>query len=189
MSARFRGAYAVLGVGALLLVLATARAQAPCPTGGAGEEQKGGRFKEHLKELNLTPAQTEQLNTQRQANKSAMRELQQALKTKRGELREELDKQNPDKGKLEGITSELKRLEAQRIDQRVKSILQMKETLTPEQFKKMSALEEGRRGEKHGQRKGKGHGRGHGDEQREKPQPVPAQSEKPAGGSAGIVSE
>ena len=139
MSARFRGAYAVLGVGALLLVLATARAQAPCPTGGAGEEQKGGRFKEHLKELNLTPAQTEQLNTQRQANKSAMRELQRALKAKRGELREEFDKQTPDKGKLESITSELKRLEAQRIDQRVKNILQMKEMLTPEQFKKMSS--------------------------------------------------
>ncbi|MCX6339836.1 MAG: periplasmic heavy metal sensor [Candidatus Aureabacteria bacterium] len=189
MRARFKGAYAVLGVGALLLVLVTARAQTPCPMGGAGQEHKEGRFKERLTELNLTPAQMEQLNTQRQANKSAMRELQQALKTKRRELREELDKQKPDKGKLESITSELKRLEAQRIDQRVKNILQMKETLTPEQFKKMSSLKEERRGEKHGQQRGKGHWRGHGDEQREKPQPVPTQPEKPAGGPAVSVSE
>jgi len=61
--------------------------------------------------------------------------------------------------------------------------------LTPEQFKKLSALEEGRRGETHGQWKGKGHWRGHGDEQREKPQPVPTQPEKPAGGPAGSVSQ
>jgi Spy/CpxP family protein refolding chaperone len=142
MSVRFRVASAALGVGALLLVLATAHAQTPLPTVAAGEEQKEGSGKEYLAELNLTPAQMEKLNAQRQANRSAVRELHRALRTKRGELRREMDKLNPDKAKIESITSELKSLEAQRIDQRVRIILQMKETLTPEQFKKLSALEE-----------------------------------------------
>lgn len=142
MKVRFAGAIVALGMGALLLSLSDACAQTPSPTGAAGEEQKGGSSREYLAELNLTPAQMEKLNAQRQANKSAVRELQQALKTKRRELRNEQDKQNPDKDKIESITSELKSLEAQRIDQRVRIILQMKETLTPEQFKKLSALEE-----------------------------------------------
>ncbi|MCX6339433.1 MAG: periplasmic heavy metal sensor [Candidatus Aureabacteria bacterium] len=189
MKVRFAGAIVALGMGALLLSLADAHAQTPCPMRGEGEEHGEGRFQEQLKELNLTPAQTEQIKKQRQANMSAMRELKQALKTKHSELLEELDKQQPDKGKIESVTSELKRLEAQRIDQKVKNILQMKETLTPEQFKKLSSLKEEYGGEKHGPWKGKGQRRGHCADQNAKPEPVPTQPEKPAGESVGSVSE
>jgi Spy/CpxP family protein refolding chaperone len=142
MKTRFRGSWAVVVIGLLLIVPAAASAQTPSPTGAAGEEQKEGRFEERCAELNLTAEQIGQLKAQREANKEAMRELRRALKRKQRQLKAELARQNPDSGRVEAITAEQKRLEAQLIDQRVKNILQIKATLTPEQFTKLSALED-----------------------------------------------
>jgi Spy/CpxP family protein refolding chaperone len=132
----------------------------PPPRGGHGWH-KGKGFGKHLKELNLTSEQQQKIDAQRKEQRSVMKGLRESLKAKHDELRAEMDKENTDKAKAESIGAELKKLEGQRIDQEIKGILQMKETLTPEQFKKLGDMREkreGGRGGKHG-RKGKGHGR------------------------------
>jgi Spy/CpxP family protein refolding chaperone len=174
MRAKCIGTVTVLGVVLLLLTLAGYATAAAPPPGGdeammppppppPGGWHKGEGLGKHLKELNLTPEQQQKIKAQRKVQGSAMRSLRDALKAKHEELRSELDRENSDKAKIESITADLKKLESQRIDQEVKGILQMKETLTPEQFKKLSAMREEDKGEKHGRKgKGKEHWRGHG---------------------------
>ena len=140
MKTRFAGTLVALGIGAVLIALVPAHAGSPWHGKGKGPEQMGKLFEEHIQMLNLTPEQTEQIKKQHDENRNSMRELRRALKAKNRELREELDKQDTDKKKLESTVSELKSLEAQRIDQKVKGILHMKETLTPEQFQELHSL-------------------------------------------------
>lgn len=158
----------------LVLMLAAALAQTPPPPPGPphgdGEMPGEREFGKHLKELDLTAEQTAKINAQRKEQKSAMKSIRESLMAKRNELRDELDKEKTDKAKIESITSELKRLEAQRIDQKVNGILQIKATLTPEQFKKLGSMREKHRGKMFGP--GRGHRRGHGDE-REKHMEMP----------------
>jgi periplasmic protein CpxP/Spy len=204
MRARCIGTVTVLGMVLLLLTLAGACAQPasppgsdeammpPPPPGGEGGWHKGKGFGKQLKELNLTPEQKEKIEAQRKEQKSAMKNLRESLKAKHEELRAEMDKEKTDKAKIESITAELKKLEAQRIDQDVKGILQMKETLTPEQFKKLGAMREEGKGEKHGRKgKGKGHKHGHdGDEHWEKkPAPAAVQSPQATPGTGGSAKD
>ena len=111
--------------------------------------------RQQLKELNLTAEQQEKIDAQRKEQKAVMRVVRDALKAKHEELRAEIDKEKSDPAKIEGIAAELKKLEAQRIDQEVKGILRVKETLTPEQFKKLSLMREERRAGRRG-RMGRG---------------------------------
>ena len=105
-----------------------------------------------------------------------MKKVRESIRAKREELRDELDKEQTDPAKIEAITSELKKLEGDRVDQEVKGILGMKETLTPEQFKKLRSREH--RGGRH-ERKGEWRGprRGRGDDEGRGPRPVPAAPE------------
>ncbi|MEI6633026.1 MAG: Spy/CpxP family protein refolding chaperone [Chlamydiota bacterium] len=190
MRARCIGAVTVLGMALLLLTLTGACAQPastpgsdeammppprdgdgatmsspPPPPGDEGGGRKGKGLGKHLKELDLTPEQQQKMKAQRKEQGIAMKSIRDALKAKHEELRAEIDKEKSDKAKIESITAELKKLEAQRIDQDVKGILQMKESLTPEQFKKLSAMREAGKGERRGGKgKGKGQRRGRGDD-------------------------
>ncbi len=191
MRSRFNITRTALGVGALLLILTVARAQTPCPKPEEGREHRKGPFREQLKTLNLTAAQTEQLTAQRKEKREAMKNLRESLKAKRRELREELYKENTDKAKIESIASELKKLNAQRIDRHVQGILQMKAMLTPEQFKKLSSLKQERMGRLPEGLKGKGRRHGHdGDEDWEKkPAPAAVQSPQAAPGTGGSAKD
>ena len=124
----------------LLLVLASAHAGYPWKGEGKEGKYKGRSDEEYLQELNLTPEQMEQFAKQREESNSAKEGLRNSIREKHRELREELDSETTDNEKLESIVSELKSLEAQRIDQKVKSIIQMKEILTPEQFQKVHEI-------------------------------------------------
>ncbi|MCX6356885.1 MAG: Spy/CpxP family protein refolding chaperone [Candidatus Aureabacteria bacterium] len=186
MRTRFIGTLAVPAAGALLLSAAAVFAQTPCPAGADGGWHKGKGCGKQLEQLNLTPEQKQKLDAQRKEKKSAMKGLEESLKAKRGELREEMDKEKTDKAKIESIGADLKRIEAQRIDQEISGILQMKEILTPEQFKKMSAMREEHKGGKHG-KKWKGHT--HGDDEGDTAAPVATPQSTTIAPPTGTVSK
>jgi len=199
MIARCIGTVTVLGIVLLLFTLAGACAQPASPpgsdetmmssptppTGDEGGWHKGKGFGKQMKELNLTPEQQQKFKAQRKEQGSAMKSLRESLKAKHEELRAEMDKEKTDTTKIESITADLKKLEAQRIDQEVKGILQMKGTLTPEQFKKLDAMREEGKGERHGGKgKGQGHKRGHGDEGEDTATPCATSQAQPSSAAA-----
>ena len=117
-----------------------------------------------FKGLDLTPEQRDKIKTEREANMARMKESYEKMKAKKLELKSELEKPVVDKAKVSSIASELKNISAEKVDQRINSILSLKEILTPEQFKQMNAKME----EKHKEHKGKWEkgekGEMHGDE-------------------------
>lgn len=116
--------------------------------GGRGERRFNRErvFDNIVQELNLTPEQQELIQKQREEHRNKKRLALQKLKTKRLELRQELEKQEIDKKKIDSLVAEIKPLLGKLLDLRVKSILAMKEILTPEQFKKLQRdIRKGRR--------------------------------------------
>ncbi len=150
MSTRFAGTTLAWWACVAFFSAAVVCAQTSSPSGEEELWCSGKKFDKHLKELNLTPAQKTQLDTQRSAQREAMESIHQSIETKRHELRAEMDKDATDKAKLDSIATELKNLQGQRISQEIKGILQMKEVLTPDQFKKLNAMRENRKHGKHG---------------------------------------
>ena len=90
------------------------------------------------RELNLTPAQQEQIASQRSAQKVETARLREAMSAKRNELRQELEKDSPDTKKISAIIQETKELMGKRLQQRVDSILALRRILTPGQFKALN---------------------------------------------------
>lgn len=150
MRIRLLGSLLAFGVCTALLSAAVVCAQPPAPLGEGEFWGRGKGFEKCLKKLNLTAEQKSKLDTQRAAQRDAMKTIRQSIASKRQDLRAEMDKDATDKAKIDGIAAELKNLEGRRVDQQIKGILQMKEVLTPEQFKQLSALREGKKGRKHG---------------------------------------
>jgi Spy/CpxP family protein refolding chaperone len=84
-----------------------------------------------------------------------MKELREAMNEQRKELRNELEKEDYSKGNIDATVARMKGLQGQMISQRVDHFLQMKDVLTPEQFKKMTEMKE-RKGRRRHHRKGRG---------------------------------
>lgn len=108
---------------------------------GYGEGHKRGMgdkkgMPDFIAELNLTPEQQEQLKLQREENMKKRRELQETLKSKQMELRQEFEKSGSDEGKITSTAQEVKSLLSQLVDARINDIMGVKSILTPEQFEK-----------------------------------------------------
>jgi Spy/CpxP family protein refolding chaperone len=128
-----------------------------CETGDEVEQAKGhGGF---YKDLGLTPQQTSELKARREANAGKAKEVRDELKAKRAELKAEIEKPTVDRARITALTTDIKGLTGQMIDQRVDNILAMKEILTPEQFSKMQAKMHAKKG---GKGNWKGKDKGHG---------------------------
>ena len=104
-------------------------------------------------ELGLTPEQQEKMKKFHEENRARMEALREKMKTGRTALREALDADVLDKGKVAQLSAELNKIFAEMSEMRVQMALVARETLTPEQFKKMKVL----RGQHH---KKMGAGRG-----------------------------
>jgi Spy/CpxP family protein refolding chaperone len=134
------------------------------PGGGYGK----GYFLQQLtntdfvKELGLTDEQRAEFREHLADSSGRMRETRKLMRDKRLNLRDELRKYDSDQNKIAQITSEIKALQAQFIDNRVASTLKLKEILTQEQFKqfheKVDELIEKRRSSR--DERGGGSGRG-----------------------------
>jgi len=90
------------------------------------------------KELKLSPKQEQQITEQRNKQRQQAEELGQKLKASRDELSSELNKDVPNKSKVQVLVSEIKEIMGKRIEQRVERILLLKEILTPEQFRQLN---------------------------------------------------
>jgi len=96
-------------------------------------------------ELGLSAAQKDQIKKQRSDFAAKAKEAKEKMRTTRAALKEELDKQTVDTARVNGLVAELKNQVGQQIQNRVDSVLAMKQVLTPEQFNKMKTLMEERR--------------------------------------------
>jgi Spy/CpxP family protein refolding chaperone len=93
-----------------------------------------------VNELWLSPEQKTTLLDDQKKAQLERKNIHTAIRTKQQELKEELEKQESDQNAITAIANELKKLQGSMIDQRISSILKVKELLTPEQFQKFETL-------------------------------------------------
>jgi Spy/CpxP family protein refolding chaperone len=111
-------------------------------TPGQGPRQglETGRLCNIAEELGLSAEQEEQLKEQKFQESYTRIDTQNKIRLKELQLRHELEKAEIDREGLNNIVQELKELQGTMVEQRVDSILKMKQILTPEQFEKLHSL-------------------------------------------------
>lgn len=130
---RLKQTVACLGVIVALSYASAAAAQEE-PARKEGESAKAAA--KIVSELNLTPEQGEEIKSQRREHRRIGSQLRQSLREKQKELKSELEKEVSDRGKITRIAGDIKQLQGESVDHRIKGILHMKEVLTPEQYRK-----------------------------------------------------
>ena len=107
-------------------------------------QHKHAEKQDFMQKLNLSPEQKSQITKQQDMNKEKENELRDKMHAKRLELKQELEKSEVDTNKINAIVTDIKTLMGGQLDLRVNSILAMKQILTPEQFKKLQDMKEGK---------------------------------------------
>jgi len=137
MHTKLRYTVACLAAVLLLSCMVTLNAYAQ---GGASRWPAQRRYEktdDFSKTLNLTPEQQEKIKKQQSMNREKGAELRNKLRDKMLELREELEKPQINKDRVNVLVAEIKTLTGEQLEQRVDNIISMKQILTPEQFKKL----------------------------------------------------
>ena len=115
-----------------------------CPPGKSAWDKKGPGPHDIFKDLNLTGEQKKMLEDNKNKHGEERKALFNAMKEKMAAMRLELQKEKLDMAKINQINDEIKNLEAQMTDHRLKGILEVRRILSPEQFKKFTEkMEEG----------------------------------------------
>ncbi|MFH1379136.1 MAG: Spy/CpxP family protein refolding chaperone [bacterium] len=109
---------------------------------GGNERKKDGMREKFIKKLDLSPEQQEQMKKQREAHRAQRKEINRKMKDLQDQLKTELNKEQVNSARVDGIASEMKGLQSSLVDQRIEAVLSMKNILTPEQYKKMQELKE-----------------------------------------------
>lgn len=125
-----------IGVVTVLFSLPNAHAQPFCEASGNGGQHGERKMGNFIKELDLTAEQQDQMKKQRNEHREKNKKLQARLKIKMFELKQELEKETSDRGKIYSIVAEVNALQRDLLAQRVQGVLSTKEILTPEQFEK-----------------------------------------------------
>lgn len=107
-------------------------------------EKMDAKQQQLYRDLNLTKEQKKLLEENKNKNREQMKELFHNMRIGMILMRQELQKDQLDMGKINQINNELKQLQAQMLDYRLQSILEVRKILTPEQFKKFEAKMEER---------------------------------------------
>jgi Spy/CpxP family protein refolding chaperone len=118
------------------------------PKSGKGVECAAG--KEFMKELNLTPEQSEKLKAQREAKKENFKAMHEQLKTKMQALHGAIARPGAKREDVNGLVDEVNALKGQMFSQKIDGLFAMKEILTPEQFAKMQEKHQEWMNKKHG---------------------------------------
>lgn len=113
---------------------------------GPGERMQA-KCGELYKELGLSGEQKKMLDENKAKNKDAMKETFSQMKEKRELMKEELQKEEINTAKVTEINNELKALQSKMQDAKLSSILEVRQILTPEQFKKFSEKVDKRKGD------------------------------------------
>ena len=106
----------------------------------AEQEVEGMPISNIAERLGLSEEQKEQLKEQRFNEKYNRMETRNKIRLKELELRHELEKEAVNQETINKIVSELKELQGIAIEQRVDSVLKMRQILTPEQFEKLGSF-------------------------------------------------
>ena len=91
---------------------------------------------ELYKDLNLSEEQKNLLEENRKSHREEMKSILNQMKEKREAIRNELQKDELNIGRISQINNELKILSAQMLDRKLEGILEVRKILTSEQFKK-----------------------------------------------------
>lgn len=105
-----------------------------------GWAKKENRVKEIFDKLNLSDEQKKQLEENKTKTRDVMKALHEQMKSSREAMHQELMKTDLDMAKITEIQNQLKTLQAQMIDARLNSILEVRKILSAEQFKKFNEL-------------------------------------------------
>ncbi len=100
------------------------------------KEKVEAKRQELYKDLNLTDQQKRALEENKNKRREQTKALFNEMKEKRQLLSQELQKDELNMEKINQANNELKNLQAQMLDNRLASILEVRKILTPEQFKK-----------------------------------------------------
>ena len=141
-----------LKIGMAVMLLAAAVLAAPGGDKTKGADRKG----EFHKSLNLTEAQTKQLENDRKASMQTMKENQEKTRKEYKNLFDELSKDNPNDSRVAQIRQNILDLEGKRLDAMIDNATSLKRVLTKEQFEEFER-QKSQRGEarKDGQTKKK----------------------------------
>jgi len=130
---------------AVIFIAGSVFAWGGCGTHGKGDKEcqnKGDMKQDMKKELGLTAEQDKQLEAGREAHRTEVKALRDAIKAKKGELKAAIAKSGTARAQVEPIVNELKALESQMTDKRIDGIFAVKAILTPEQFAKLETMKE-----------------------------------------------
>jgi Spy/CpxP family protein refolding chaperone len=87
--------------------------------------------------LGLSEEQAAQLKASKQEKIQTSKKLRDALSKQKEALKQELDKTDSDNARIKEIANAIKQIQADMVDERVKSILEIKAILTPEQYSEL----------------------------------------------------
>lgn len=113
-----------------------------CAEAGEYRKHSEGPKRRIFKELNLTPEQEKKLEENRKSQYEEIRNLHKALRDKQDKLQQELKNPAVTPAKVAPLVKEIKSLQGQLIDIRIKGIFAVKAILTPEQFAKFQQVTE-----------------------------------------------
>ena len=129
---------------------------------GGMHEKKGEKMDELMQEIGLTAEQQEKIRALKGEHKEKGEEVMSQLKTKKIELRDELNKPESDNARIQKIVNEAADLYKKKTELNVESVLGMKKVLTPEQFELLNEKMEIRKEVRKQLMKQKGHSGGEG---------------------------
>ena len=131
---------AVAAIFSLVLFLPIAFAQSIPQEAVADQEPEELPVSDFAQELSLTSEQKQQIKEQRYQAELKRIDTHNKVRIKELQLRHELERREVNSEAIDKIVKELKTLYATTLDQRIDSILKIKEILSPEQFEKFQSM-------------------------------------------------
>ncbi len=133
---KFRNTLALLMLGVVFLCGSLAYAESG--KGSCGQKKHAHQFNkgEFFQELGLTEEQQALIGEHQKICHTQKKESYTQLKNAKKQFKDELSKYKSDPAEVARLAFEIKKLQAQLIDQRIASISKVKEILTIEQFSK-----------------------------------------------------
>lgn len=149
---------------AAVLILSSSAAYAYHPDDKDGRREEMRKKHEQvmdnlIQELGLSRQQQNEINKQRQEHKAAREGLREKIQARRELLKEELQKDTVDRGKVYTLVDQITQLKGQMYRLKVDGILGMRDILTPEQYKDFKTRMDQKK-EEFKRRRGKKGGRG-----------------------------
>ncbi len=145
---------------ALSLSLMSYQANAQGPQNnqkGSGHRMRKEMMGKVIEDLGLTQEQQESMKTYRSQNQERIKGLHEKLRQAHQALKAELEKEKSSNKVIKDIATSLNNVQAEMVDNRIDSVLKMKEVLSPEQFKQFTEkIEEHRKKTKESKQRRRG---------------------------------